>query len=212
VAGERMAPVVSGPVVAGGVDGMRAERSGDVIDAEFETLKPDPAERLLPPRAATPIGTATAPAYGLDTLRKSYVRGSAQAATRGDPIFWTVGMFLVIAAFWISGGHALVSQSLIPAWHFTPANPLSIAGVTSRVEDRAGRAVLFVEGKALNAAVEEQPVPNIELRVTANDGSVMRYSFKASSGPLPGGSAVAFSSRLEAPKEGVRSVTVNFQD
>jgi hypothetical protein len=197
-------------VATGGAVDM--DRSGDVIDAEFETLRPDPAERLLPPRPKVTIGTAAAPAQGFDTLRKSQAHVRGQAASRGDPIFWTVGMCLVIAAFWVSGGHALVSQSLIPVWHTEPANPLRIAEVTSRIEDRAGRAVLFVDGKALNSGSEAQLLPPIEVKVTANGGGVTLYSLPAATDPLPGGNTVSFSSRLEAPKEGVQSVSVNFRE
>jgi hypothetical protein len=206
----RMITAASDMVATGGAVGM--DGSGDVIDAEFETLRPDPAERLLPPRAKVTIGTAAAPAQGLDTLRKGQAPATRQAASRGDPIFWAVGMCLVIGAFWVSGGHALVSQSLIPVWHAEPANPLRIADVTSRIEDRAGRAVLFVDGKALNAGEEAQALPPIEVKVTANGGGVTRYSLMAGTDPLPAGSTLSFSSRLEAPKEGVQSVSVNFQE
>ena len=206
----RMITAAGDTVAAGGAIGM--DSPGDVIDAEFETLRPGPAERLLPPRPTVAIGTAAAPAQGFDTLRKSQADMTRQAAKRGDPIFWTVGISLVIAAFWISGGHALVGQSLIPVWHTEPANPLRIAEVTSRIEERAGRVVLFVDGKALNSGSEAQLLPPIEVKVTANGGGVTRYSLPAATDPLPGGNSVTFSSRLEAPKEGIQSVSVNFQE
>src|SRR4051812_42933935 len=108
----RMITAAGDMVAAGGAMGM--DGPGDVIDAEFETLRPNPAERLLPPGPNATIRTAAAPAQGLDTLRKSQANAKGQAPSRGDPIFWTVGISLVIGAFWVSGGHALVSQSLIP--------------------------------------------------------------------------------------------------
>lgn len=187
-----------------------ALRNDDVVDAEFETLSVGPAERLLPPRA--PIRTAAAPDRGLDTLRKSHAANAGHPASRGDPLFWSVGLSLVAAAFWVSGGHALVGPSILPAWHMSPANPLRIAEVTSRVEDRAGRAVLFVDGKALNSGSEARSLPPIEVRVTGNDGRVISYGLDALSDSLAPGDTVSFSSRLEAPKDGVRSVSVRFQE
>jgi hypothetical protein len=187
----------------------RALRQDDVVDAEFETLSLGSAERLLPPQAA--IGTAAAPDRGLDTLRKSHVAAS-RTASRGDPLFWSVGLCLVAAAFWVSGGHALVGPSILPAWHVSPANPLRIAEVTSRVEDHGGRTVLFVDGKALNSGSEERSLPPIEVRVVGNDGQVASYGLNSLGDSLAPGATVSFSSRLEAPKDGVRSVSVKFRE
>ena len=55
-------------------------------------------------------------------------------------------------------------------------------------------------------------LPPLEINVTANDGNVMRYNLGTSSEPLAPGAAFGFSSRLEAPKEGVKSVSVTFQE
>jgi hypothetical protein len=187
-------------------------RHEDIIDAEFETLSLGPSERLLPPQPAASIRTAAAPDRGLDTLRKSHVADAGRSASRGDPVFWSVGLCLVAAAFWVSGGHALVGPSILPAWHVSPANPLRIAEVTSRIEDHAGRAVLFVDGKALNSGSEQRSLPPIEVRVIGNDGHVASYGLNSLGDSLGPGATVSFSSRLEAPKDGVRSVSVKFQE
>jgi hypothetical protein len=188
----------------------RALRQDDVVDAEFETLSLGPAERLLPPPAT--IRTPAAPDRGLDTLRKSHLAAASAPASRGDPLFWSVGLCLVAAAFWVSGGHALVGPSILPAWHVSPANPLRIAEVTSRVEDHGGHTVLFVDGKALNSGSEERSLPPIEVRVVGNDGQVASYGLNSLGDSLAPGATVSFSSRLEAPKDGVRSVSVKFRE
>ena len=190
----------------------RGLRHDDVVDAEFETLSLDPSERLLPPQPKVSIRSAAAPDRGLDTLRKSHIADACRSARRGDPIFWSVGVCLVAAAFWVSGGHALVGPSILPAWHVSPANPLRIAEVTSRIEDHAGRAVLFVDGKALNSGNEARTLPPIEVRVIGKNGQVVSYGLNSPGDSLAPGGTVSFSSRLEAPKDGVRSVSVRFQE
>ena len=72
--------------------------------------------------------------------------------------------------------------------------------------------MLFVDGKALNDDRVARMLPRLEIGVTANDGAVMRYNLGTSAEPLAPGAAFAFSSRLEAPKEGVKSVSVTFQE
>jgi hypothetical protein len=204
---------VSGEIIV--VDAMAADVAehgvhGDVVDAEFETLRPNAAERLVPPAT---IGTSAAPSFGLDSLRK----GSTpvpQERSRGGPLFWLAGLGLAAAAFWVSGGHALLRDTaLMPlAPQTQPANPLRIRDVTSRIEQHGERDVLFVDGKALNEGGREQMLKPIEISVTANDGHIMRYIMGTARDPLAAGAEFGFSSRLEAPKEGVRSVTVAFRE
>ena len=183
----------------------------DIVDAEFETLRPDPSERLS--AAPIAIGTAAPPSQGLDTLRKQ--GGAApQGPARGGPIFWVVGLGLAAGAFWVSGGHALMRPTsfMAAAPQVQPANPLKISDVTSRIEDHGGRMVLFVDGKAINGGNEQRALPLIEISVIANDGGVMRYNLGTSQDPLAAGGEFGFSSRLEAPKEGVKSVSVSFRE
>jgi len=214
---ERNARPVSGEIMtaaAVAAEPAKIEGSGcDIVDAEFETVRPDPAERLssLPLQAA--IGTATPP-QGLDTLRRSEAPGAWRASTRGGPIFWTAGLALAAGAFWISGGHALIRQAplLAGAPQIQPANPLRISGVTSRIEDHAGSQILFVDGRALNDGAENHALPPIEISVTANDGHIVHYNLGTSQDPLGAGGEISFSSRFEAPKEGVRSISVAFKE
>ena len=205
---------VSGEIMAAGAVVAEPAKAGasalDIVEAEFETLRPDPAERLSTAPLKAAIGTAATPPQGLDTLRRSY----APSASRGGPIFWTVGLALVVGAFWVSGGHAVLRQTSLVAGapQIQSADPLRIAGVTSRIEDRAGRMILFVDGKALNDGAEKRALPPIEISVTANDGHIMRYNLGTSQDPLGAGREISFSSRLEAPKEGVRSISVAFKE
>ncbi len=214
---ERNARPVSGEIMAAGGHAGEATRpgrvSGDVVDAEFETLRPDPADRLSAVSAIPSIGTAAAPAQGLGSLRKSGGGAAARwGSARGGPVFWIVGVSMAAGAFWISGGHALVlpASSGIPVQQRSSANPLKIAGVKSRVEDRDGRSILFVDGSAINEGSHEIPLPPIALSVTGNGGDVMHYRLGTSSDALPPGGHFNFSTRLEAPKEGVKTVSVAF--
>lgn len=212
---ERNARPVSGEIMAAGAHAAEAGRAGlisdDVVDAEFETLRPDPADRLSAASAIPSIGSAAAPAQGLGSLRKRDGATSHQGSTRGGPIFWIVGVCMAAGAFWISGGHALVR----PASNGSPAqlasaSPLKIAGVKSRVEDRDGQSILFIDGSAINEGNEEVALPPIALSVTGNGGGVMHYRLGTSSDALPPGGHFNFSTRLEAPKEGVKTVSVAF--
>jgi hypothetical protein len=218
MADERNARPVSGEIMAANAAAREPAKTvapaADVIDAEFETLRADPAERLSAASPLPAIGTLAAPTQGLDTLRKGDGSAVRQGSSRGGPLFWTVGFGLVAGAFWVSGGHALVRQApfMAPAPQLQPANPLRIVDVTSRVEDHGGRKVLFIDGKAVNEGGDQRLLPPIEISVTGSDGSVMRYKLGTSRGPLAPGSQFGFSSRLEAPKEGVKSVSVTFRE
>ena len=186
--------------------------AADIVDAEFETLRPDPIGRAsrLPPMA---IGRQQHH-HKAWTRCASKVRLRRKGRSRGGPMFWIVGLGLAAGAFWVSGGHALVRQTsfMAAAPQVQPANPLRISDVTSRIEDHGGRMVLFVDGKAINGGNEQRALPLIEISVTANDGGVMRYNLGTSQDPLAAGGEFGFSSRLEAPKEGVKSVSVTFRE
>jgi hypothetical protein len=213
---ERNARPVSGEIMAAPLAGAEPAEPGlihaDVVDAEYETIRPAAAAQA---RTSMSIGTAAAPLLGLDSLRKADAAAKPQGPVRGGPVFWIFGLGLAAGAFWVSGGHALVRQAPFPG-QTAPAqsivNALHIVGVTSRVEEHGGRLVLFVDGKAVNDDRIERILPRLEIDVTANDGTVMRYNLGTSPEPLAPGAAFGFSSRLEAPKEGVKSVSVTFQE
>lgn len=200
---------VSGEIMSGGPargSGARPQGAEDADDAHYETLPSRPDEDGAHARFAT----ADAAATGMDFLKEKAV-AAERGARRGGPFFWAFGLFLIALAFWVSGGHALVARGGAPE-PAAPATPLHIADVASRVETHGGRAVLFVDGRAENRGGEALALPPIEIAVTANDGAVTRYHLGTRGTELKPGGRYAFSSRLEAPGSGVRTVSVAFAE
>ena len=196
VSGEIMA---SSPAVRAGV-GAHA----DVIDAEFETLVDEVAFGARPaPANAEPARLVV----GMDALKRNAVR--KQGRQRGGLLFWATGLTLVACAFWLSGGHALVLGGSEQA--FGPANSLRIVDVTSSVMDSGSRPFLSVDGAAVNEGAMAVTLPGIEIKVTGNTGRTTRYNLGTSERPLGPGQRFAFSSRLEVPMDGVKSVAVGFR-
>ena len=194
---------VSGEIMSGPPALARAMRAdGDVTDAQYETL---PARA----GAAPARFDANPAAAGMDFLKTGAPTAPRSGPRRGGVAFWGAGLVLVALAFWVSGGHALVSRGA-PSQAAGAKPPLSIADVRSRVETRDGRAVLYVDGRAANAGGGTLALPPIEIAVTANDGGVARYLLAAADTQLKPGDRYSFSSRLEAPASGVRTVSVAF--
>jgi len=179
---------------------------GDVVEAEYETIT---ALGRQDRSARSPVGVlppVPAPG-GMDMLRG--VSGQVGAAARGGPVFWSVGLCLVGAAFWVSGGHVLFERTtprMAPV-----AQPLAIEKVASRVEPRGGRQVLFVEGEAHNRGAGALPVPPIAIAITDGEGTTSRHFLGTNGALLAPGERIGFSSRVEAPSNGVKTVTVTFR-
>lgn len=196
---------VSGEIMSG--DAARPARPqtsrGEVDDAQYETLPPRPGD--APARFAAP----DAPASGMDFLKAG--AAAQPGGRRGGPLFWLFGLVAVAVAFWVAGGHALVGGGDTPG-PAAPKSSLAIAGVESRVETHDGRGVLFVTGRAENGGGRALALPPIEIAVTANDGAVTRYRLGAGATELKPGDRYSFSSRLEAPGSGVKTVSVAFQE
>jgi len=204
---------VSGEIMTDGVAaGMgRIEPSADFIDADYISLPPEVAGELpKPAESPAAISSAAAPAAGMDMLRKDKPAGPTNPV-RGGPLFWATGIALVIASFWVSGGHALVRE-MTSAGTLAPQGALRISGVTSRIDGSGSRTVLFVDGEAANDGKTTEHLPPLEIAVTGNDGLVTRYRLGTSGRPLAPGETFAFSSRLDAPKNGVKTVTVSFAE
>ena len=116
---------------------------------------------------------------------------------------------MALAAFWVSGGHALVRQS--PFWtHAEPAGALTISAVTSRIDASGLKPVLFIDGEAANDGAGPQTLPPLEIRVTDNDSNIIRYRLGTLNRSLAPGERFGFSSRLDVPKDGVKAVSVIF--
>jgi hypothetical protein len=201
--------LVSGEIMARAVHSPRAAVAGhDVVDAEFETVG-DPRSAAPTPRP-TPEAAAS-PVAGLGTLRGDTPQPPKARWQRGGATFWMGGIAIASAAFWVSGGHALFGlASAGPAK--TPPSPLRIVDVASRVETSAARAVLLVDGEALNEGTTRQSLPPLVIEVTSDDGSRTSYRLGTSGRFLQEGERFAFSGRFEVPKEGVKTVSVTFAE
>ena len=196
---------VSGEIMSGGpARGTKPhEPRDDVADAQYETLPPAGGD--APARFAE---SGAAPS-GMDFLKTG--AAAERGARRGGPLFWLFGLVAVGVAFWVAGGHALVGRedAVAPA---PPKTPLAIADVASRVETHGDRDILFVTGRAENGGSRALALPPIEIAVTANDGGVTRYRLGTRGTELKPGDRYSFSSRLEAPGSGVKTVSVAFQE
>ncbi len=200
---------VSGEIMSGTQPREPKPQAGDdVSDAQYETISPAADAPQARFEKAGAANNAAEPA-GMDFL-KNKASGAPAGTRRGGVLFWAAGLLAVVLAFWISGGHALIGSG--PADVAPAKTPLHIADVRSRVETREGRGILFVDGRAENRGSAPLPLPPIEIAVTANDGGVMRYRLPGRDTELKPGDRYSFSSRLEAPAAGVRTVSVAFQE
>ena len=194
---------VSGEIMTGTpATRARVEREA-FADADFETVQ-------LSSRSSPRTPASPAPPTGMDFLK----RVSVPQKRRGEPggaLFWSTSVALVFLAFWISGGHAFVRHMVLPQ-EGQAQQTLRIADVSSKVERHNGRDVLFVDGSAENHDGKPQILPGIEIVVFANDGAATRYLLATNETELEPGGRYAFSSRLEAPANGVKTVAVTFQE
>ncbi len=200
--------IMTGPAAFAG-EGRAPNRADDVIDADFVVL-PRPAEHPGPASPPRPFSPQPVPG-GMDMLRRAESERARRAAVPGGPIFWIAGVGLALAAFWVSGGHALVRRTPLFA-QGEAAAALSIAGVTSRVDGSGPKPVLIVEGEAGNDGPNAMPLPPLDIAVTGSDGRVTRFTLGTSGSPLAPGERFAFSSRLEVPRSGVTAVSVSFAE
>lgn len=209
---ERMARPVSGEIMTDGRhDGAdrRRPHADDVIDADFETILPGNTQRA---EERQPSGAAAGAAQpGMDMLR------AAERSERrnGGPVFWVCGLALVFGAFWVSGGHAIVSRDDSARGEVASAlpfkQPLRIVDVVSRIDRRGDRSFLLVDGAVDNAGDRPALVPSLAITVTGLDGRETHYYLGTDEKALAPGQRFAFSSRLHAPDGGVRTVTVDFR-
>ncbi|MGN6468534.1 MAG: hypothetical protein ACTHLC_02995 [Rhizobiaceae bacterium] len=199
--------LVSGEIVTGAAaaTGVAARPSADVIDAEFETVTPVPAAGPQSPSGFT--GNAPQPS-GLDVLKRPETP-PRQRRQPGGAAFWTFGLGLVAAAFWVSGGHALLPSIHLPAF-LQPGPSLKIASVRTRVEKIDGHTILFVDGSAVNETGRTIEVPPLAISVEGENGRTTRFFLGTRDREVAAGETFAFSSRLEVPKDGAKSVSVSF--
>jgi hypothetical protein len=180
--------------------------AGDIINAEFETVGPVAAAPQVPERPSTRFSAHAPEIAGLDVLKR------AEAPPHGQPggaAFWLFGLCLAALAFWVSGGHALLPSIHLPA--FLAGSPtLKIASVHTRIENIDGHAILFVDGSAANETGRTIEVPPLAINIEGEDGRTTRFFLGTRDREVAAGEIFAFSSRLEVPKDGVKSVSVSF--
>ena len=211
MADERTARPVSGEIMTDPLAIALADRivrspAADIIDADYVVLPPPAPSVESDSPLPRPIVTPSI--EGMDMLRKPEAPSERPPVARGGPIFWIAGVGAALAAFWVSGGHALVRQA--PFLSGAQASALTISGVTSRVDASGANPVLFVDGEAANDGVGAATMPPLEIRVTGNDGRTTRYTLGTSGHSLASGERFGFASRLDVPKNGVRTVLVTF--
>ncbi|WP_274627649.1 hypothetical protein [Arvimicrobium flavum] len=200
---------VSGEMMtAGGATARGADALSDVIDADYVEIVPEP--RMPTPREA--VGAISSfNSTGMAVLERGAAAASPSAGARGGPVFWVAGAIAVCAAFWISGGHALVRENLSPATQDISPK-LLIGDVRSRSETVEGTPALLVDGEVLNEGRASGEMPSLAIRVTSMDSGVTTYLLGTSRQPLAPGAKYRFSSRLDMPKDGVKTVTVAFDE
>ncbi|EHK58026.1 hypothetical protein [Allomesorhizobium alhagi] len=204
MADQRTARPVSGEIMAGRA--AHALPSGavtafdDIIDADYEIVSPPERD---PDRSRFPA-VPTPSAGGMAMLRRAG-GDIATGPVRGGPIFWIFGMAAVAAAFWVSGGHALIHHAAPK-----PAAALTISGVSSRIKTAGEKRFLHVDGHAANDGEGTAALPPLEIRIASNDGRVTSYKLGTYARQMRPGERFAFSSRLDVPKSGVKTVSVTF--
>ena len=213
VSGEIMTDAPDAPDAPPG----RRPDGGDFIDAEYISLPPEqrPAGLGRAESAAREspavIGSAAAPAGSMEMLRRKDAAAAPQRPARGGPLFWIMGIGLAAAAFWVSGGHVLVRNVPFIGTEAS-RSALRISGVTSRVDVSGARPVLFIDGEAANDGDVTEHLPPLDIAVAGNDGLVTHYRLGTAGRPLAPGETFAFSSRLDVPKNGVKTVSVTFAE
>jgi hypothetical protein len=136
-----------------------------------------------------------------------------RSRTKAGPLlFWSTVLLAAFLAFWISGGHRMVLGPLAETIRNAPAQALRIEGVTSRIERLDGRSYLLVEGAARNGGGEPVTLPPIVISVAETNGATLHYHLGTNQSVLAPGQAHGFSSRLDAPRNGVASVSITFQE
>lgn len=198
-------PPLSGEIMAGDAhrDAQTQNVAGaDVVDAEFVTIPRSPAASAFTAPDISIVRPVQPPA-GMEVLTARAAQGGG--SRRAGIGFWTTGCVAAAAAFWMSGGHTLSRH--LPLMR-GEAETVRIAGLTSRVADTATGPRLFIDGEVRNTAVDGVVSPDLMINVTAQDGLVTRYRLTTGAGRMASGESRRFSSRLDAPDAGVRSVTV----
>lgn len=206
MASDRPPQPVNGEILAAQAAGRSGgRRPDDAVDADFETIEVPQAVR---PPSARPVAAAIA----RESL--SILNGSAPVAdrpSRGGPAFWATGILAVAAAFWFSGGHALLDHRSSPALSDEAAG-FEVMEVTSSVKRLSGRDVLMVDGVLQNTGMRDAVAPDIMVNVESDTGGTTRYLLGLGKPVVAAGDTADFSSRLNVPKGGVKRIYITFEE
>lgn len=192
-------PPLSGEIMTGPARREETWRVEDAVDAEYEIVRPDAAD-ARPATAARPLPDAPA---GMDMLNRR-----AAPAPRFQPAgwgFWAGGVALAAAAFWVAGGHSLVTRAIDAQ---EPSDTLRVALLSSHVAQNGARRQIVVDGALDNPAQRASALPDVLIHVVAQDGATTRYRVSSGGGEIEPGGLWRFSSRVDAPPAGVRSISV----
>lgn len=180
-------------------------RQDDVVDAEFISLGSNGlADNLVPVAATRSLDAPVADGMAM-LLRDT---APAPGPSPGGPMFWAGGTVIAFAAFWVSGGHAIMDVSDITS--VSDPTGLRIASVISRVDRSGERPILMVDGKAVNDGASPIAMPSLQIEVVTTAGGSALYKLGTAGRSLDGGDFFDFSSRLDLPKDGVETVLVTF--
>lgn len=212
MADARKARPVSGEIMAAGSRDTCAQVPqrdlADIVDADFEVLPAGPADgESGAAQAAFPDQSAVT--EGMDMLCLAGTRQPAPRS-RGGAAFWLAGVALAAAAFWVSGGHAVLRASALP--FSGPGASFRIAEINSRVDLSGQRPVLLVDGAAVNDGSGTSELPPIDVSIATNDGRMLHYRLGTGAALVAPGARWDFSSRLDVPMNGIRTVTVAFSE
>lgn len=178
-------------------------RQADVVDAEFISIGPvSVADRAV---ALVPAPSFAALPDDLTMLSRDATPALARAS--GGPMFWAGGVVVAFAAFWVAGGHTLLDAEATTG---DGATGLRIASVISRVDRSGTKPILLVDGKAVNDSGAAVSMPPLQIQIVTAEGGSTLYKLGTAGRSLAGGDIFDFSSRLDLPKDGVRTVFVTF--
>lgn len=188
---------LSGEIMSGTPGRTRARDGiGDVVDAEFTTVSREPARNPVSAPRSAPVG-------GFDILART---SNAPVRSRAGAGFWLCGVLASAAAFWMAGGHSLARHIPVPG--MTGESPVQVASVTSQVKRSLQGVHLVIDGMLENTGADAAEAPDLDIEVAAVGGGVMRYRLGNGRALIEPRGARNFSSRLDAPATGVKSVSV----
>lgn len=199
---------VSGEIMAGGRSkAARTDFGGEIVDADYITLgRASTSSDLSRPTPRAAPGSAAM--SGMDMLKSNGPRPSGPKGQRAGPLFWVLGSVAALAAFWISGGHAL-RGALLPA---TPANAVEamrLVALRSHVDTSGVRGIVHVDGAVANNGASVEQVPRLAIEVRGDGGALTRYILDPGQARIGPGTRFPFSSRVNAPQGGVAGVSVS---